>query len=844
MHHLRALRAKKSKVELKDEQRALPDEQSSQQETSPKDEQQYETLDIDPSRAIAVQNKAVSPAVIIKGITTAVDVAKDVSEIVENVQDAKAGKASPKDDEKGDDDGKDDGVVSDLGEVIENVQSIVNTSKDAKASSKKGKVSPAVAAHNSKMAMRKTSTLPQEPPKSDPNAPKGQENQKKAGGKDNIPAALAKANRRMEIVASRGRSSAAPGPPAVVAPNAKIAVKASSTPSQKQPDAPKGQEDQKKAGGKDKADVPPALAKALKRMEIVAARSEPPATPRPSGVNRHMKAVAGKTPPPGTAGDKKDGKPKEPEADPLPPNLAKALRSMQIVGAKTPEGRALAAEGAKIGHPGAEGEGKKPQIKIRAATDLKDDSGDDKNEDKDKDLPPELKASRRHMEIFAASHKSGGPAPVAKIAKDAGLVTEDAPDESEEEDEEAEGAEGSGGQDEDADAVDESGEEGEDADAVDDQDASTESVSSASSQKEAATQTEDGDQPAEPVPGAGPQAKVQDQAAKPGPTTTVPGDKPAPTDPSPPTSAKPTTDTAAPAPTEKTTLAPGPSASDKPATATDKPAPTDKTSPSPDIKGPVNPTPSDIFRYRYHHGVNLGSIYVLEKWLTPSAFPPDAPDEETSELSCVSEWVKEIGLEATSAKFSERWAQALREEDWNWLVKEAHCNAIRLPIGHFTLGPEYCKGTPFEEFGGVYKNAWASVKKFVEMASGRGIGVLIDLHALPGGANPGEHSGTNSKVAKLWDDTANLDLATQCVEFIAREVKDLPGVIGVQLCNEADYDAKCMYEWYDKVVAVVAAIDPKLPLFISDAWDLEKAAKYVLEKNKPGGTQNPLLVDT
>jgi hypothetical protein len=28
----------------------------------------------------------------------------------------------------------------------------------------------------------------------------------------------------------------------------------------------------------------------------------------------------------------------------------------------------------------------------------------------------------------------------------------------------------------------------------------------------------------------------------------------------------------------------------------------------------------EILRYRYHYGTNLGSIFVLEKWLSPAMF--------------------------------------------------------------------------------------------------------------------------------------------------------------------------------------------------------------------------------
>jgi aryl-phospho-beta-D-glucosidase BglC (GH1 family) len=174
--------------------------------------------------------------------------------------------------------------------------------------------------------------------------------------------------------------------------------------------------------------------------------------------------------------------------------------------------------------------------------------------------------------------------------------------------------------------------------------------------------------------------------------------------------------------------------------------------------------------------------------------------------------------------------------------------SIRLPIGYFTLGPDYCKGTPFEPYGAVYANAWGSVKRFVTNAREHGVGVLVDLHALPGGANPGEYSGTNLKVVNLWKNTTNLDLAMQCLNFIAKEVGGTDGIIGIQLCNEAVTNADGMYDWYDEVLKAVSAVDSTIPLFISDAWDFGKAVNYVKSKNRvlSGDTQrqNPVVIDT
>lgn len=90
------------------------------------------------------------------------------------------------------------------------------------------------------------------------------------------------------------------------------------------------------------------------------------------------------------------------------------------------------------------------------------------------------------------------------------------------------------------------------------------------------------------------------------------------------------------------------------------------------------PSDTDILRYRYHYAANLGAVYVLERWLQSSAYPSDAPADQTSELGCVSLWVEEIGLAATQAKFEQRWASAMSEQDWEWLANTGHCKSHHL----------------------------------------------------------------------------------------------------------------------------------------------------------------------
>ncbi|QSZ29891.1 hypothetical protein DSL72_004409 [Monilinia vaccinii-corymbosi] len=255
------------------------------------------------------------------------------------------------------------------------------------------------------------------------------------------------------------------------------------------------------------------------------------------------------------------------------------------------------------------------------------------------------------------------------------------------------------------------------------------------------------------------------------------------------------------------------------------------------------PSPLEVLRYRHHFGVNLGSIFVLEPWLFPK-FAGGA----SSELDAVTSSVKTNGVEATRQKWEGHWKNTVTDQDFGWLTKSAKGTSIRLPIGYFTLGPEFCIGTPFESAKEVYQNSWAIVKEFIAQAHTLCLGVLIDLHALPGGANTDAHSGSSTGKAGLWGSKKNLELARKALLFIAKESKDLDGVIGIQLCNEACWDAgkKGMYDFYTSIIQSISEIDSEMPIYISDAWDLPSAFNWTKERNWRSGRvpSNPVVIDT
>lgn len=214
--------------------------------------------------------------------------------------------------------------------------------------------------------------------------------------------------------------------------------------------------------------------------------------------------------------------------------------------------------------------------------------------------------------------------------------------------------------------------------------------------------------------------------------------------------------------------------------------------------------------------------------------------------------INNVGLEATREKWQAHWSNALTEADLNYLTTVAHCTTIRLPIGYFTLGPDFTQHTPFAMSPSqVYTDAWSAVVNMVRRCYAHGVGVLLDFHACPGGANAESHSGISTHKAELWGTDFNISLTKQCLCFIAAEVKNrgLEGVVGLQLCNEAISNAPGMYSWYDSVISSIVQIDSTIPIYISDAWDLPRAVEYSVRKNTTAISAvkspiNPVIVDT
>lgn len=145
-----------------------------------------------------------------------------------------------------------------------------------------------------------------------------------------------------------------------------------------------------------------------------------------------------------------------------------------------------------------------------------------------------------------------------------------------------------------------------------------------------------------------------------------------------------------------------------------------------------DPVISEIYRHRRHIGVNLGSMFILEKWLCPPAL-----------CSCIisKPWESELDFlnaagSATVAReaLEQHWQTFITESDFEWM-QSLGINAVRIPIGYWVAGQDYMIGD-FKKYQGVYDSAWARLLTLIDMAGRHNIGVLVDLHGAPGTKYP------------------------------------------------------------------------------------------------------------
>jgi aryl-phospho-beta-D-glucosidase BglC (GH1 family) len=185
-------------------------------------------------------------------------------------------------------------------------------------------------------------------------------------------------------------------------------------------------------------------------------------------------------------------------------------------------------------------------------------------------------------------------------------------------------------------------------------------------------------------------------------------------------------------------------------------------------------------------GVNLGSLFLIEPWMTGLGHwdgnPAGANDEELADDASIRAKLVERFGERNARALLKRYRESflVENEDLDDLA-DLGVNLVRLPLYYRNFQDD--AGEP----ASLGDEDFARVDRIVEACADRGIYVLLDLHGAHGYQNPNFHSG-KSGVNLLFEPGAagndardlNVALWTQ----IAEHYRDEPAVAGYDLLNE------------------------------------------------------------
>ncbi|KAI0673044.1 glycoside hydrolase [Trametes maxima] len=248
----------------------------------------------------------------------------------------------------------------------------------------------------------------------------------------------------------------------------------------------------------------------------------------------------------------------------------------------------------------------------------------------------------------------------------------------------------------------------------------------------------------------------------------------------------------------------------------------------PDLGDPTFPpfdqAKATVYRYRQQQSVNLGSWFVHEQWMTPSLFTC-AAGNQISELDIASGWGSVGGARSV---LELHWDTFVTEDDFHYLASIG-INTVRLPIGYWSLGPDFCGGTPFEPVADVYRNSWPRVVRTINMASDSGIGVLVDLHGAPGSQNGQPHSGISDGNTGLFGNDWYINRTMAALTFLTGQLANVTNVVGIQILNEPQ-NVDSLPAFYTQAISTMRRVSPaaeSFPLYIHDGFNLDQYSDFV-----------------
>ncbi len=240
-------------------------------------------------------------------------------------------------------------------------------------------------------------------------------------------------------------------------------------------------------------------------------------------------------------------------------------------------------------------------------------------------------------------------------------------------------------------------------------------------------------------------------------------------------------------------------------------------------------------------GINAGQLLLQEGWMSPFALEPeknkdgsyvkDADGNIQYPEFTEEEFRRGIRENPNLAAFDpEALMQYYREcffteEDFRIIKEELGFNTIRLPFYYLNILNEDLSRKDEEE-------AFSYLDWFISQAAERKLYIVLDLHGAPGSQNGYEHSGSEARVAGLWDSEENVaatvDLWVYVAEHYSRTRPDLGKWIATyDLLNEPTevfkgVTTKKCWDVFDRIYNAIRATGDNHVITLECCWDFAR----------------------
>ncbi|KAK5189842.1 hypothetical protein LTR96_009614 [Exophiala xenobiotica] len=176
-------------------------------------------------------------------------------------------------------------------------------------------------------------------------------------------------------------------------------------------------------------------------------------------------------------------------------------------------------------------------------------------------------------------------------------------------------------------------------------------------------------------------------------------------------------------------------------------------------------------------GVNLGSLFIIENWLSDDIFAGWGC-KSTSEFDCVSSINNQT---KANSDFQRHWGSWITKDDFTKMVSYG-LNTVRIPVGYWFLESIVDSSEHFARGGEEY------LDQVVGWAKDAGLYVIIVLHGAPGAQATDAFTGQLNPTPGFYDDY-NYDRAYQWLEWMTNKIhtNDAYSTVGMlELVNEPE----------------------------------------------------------